>query len=60
MAFAARLAELAVDPQLRRRLGDAGRERVTARYRVGRLIEDVDRLYRSLLEERVSAGAGRP
>jgi glycosyltransferase involved in cell wall biosynthesis len=59
-ALAARLAELAADPQLRRRLGDAGRERVMSRYRVGRLLDDVDRLYRSLLEESVSAGAGTP
>ena len=59
-ALARRLAELAADPELRRRLGDEGRERVTSRYRVGRLIDDVDRLYRSLLAERISAGAEMP
>ncbi len=49
-AAAARLEELARDPALRTRLGEAGRERVRARYAVTRLVDDVDRLYRSLLE----------
>jgi hypothetical protein len=31
-------------------MGTAGRERVLPRYAVERLIDDVDRLYRSLLE----------
>ena len=44
------LARLAVDPELRRRMGAAGRERVLPRYAVDRLIDDVDRLYRSLLQ----------
>jgi glycosyltransferase involved in cell wall biosynthesis len=47
-AAAERLTELARDPVLRKRLGDAGRE-VRARYSVARLVDDVDRLYRSLL-----------
>jgi glycosyltransferase involved in cell wall biosynthesis len=47
--LAARLAELARDPGLRERMGAAGRERVLERYTVGRLVDDVDRLYRSLL-----------
>jgi glycosyltransferase involved in cell wall biosynthesis len=46
---AARLAELAADPALRTRLGEAGRARVLERYAVARLVDDVDRLYRSLL-----------
>jgi glycosyltransferase involved in cell wall biosynthesis len=45
-----RLATLAGDPDLRRRLGEAGRSRVVERYSVTRLVDDVDRLYRSLLE----------
>jgi glycosyltransferase involved in cell wall biosynthesis len=45
-----RLQLLADDPSLRRRMGRAGKERVRGRYRVPRLVEDVDRLYRSLLE----------
>jgi len=45
-----RLAQLARDPELRRRLGEAGRARVLERYSVSRLVDDVDRLYRSLLE----------
>ncbi|HZR91626.1 MAG TPA: glycosyltransferase family 4 protein [Gaiellaceae bacterium] len=48
-AMAERLARLAADPQLRRRMGEAGRERVLQRYAVERLLDDVDRLYRSLL-----------
>jgi glycosyltransferase involved in cell wall biosynthesis len=47
--LADRLARLARDPALRERMGRAGRERVLPRYAVARLIDDVDRLYRSLL-----------
>jgi glycosyltransferase involved in cell wall biosynthesis len=48
-ALAERLAQLAGDPALRERLGAAGRSRVLPRYAVDRLVEDIDRLYRSLL-----------
>jgi colanic acid biosynthesis glycosyl transferase WcaI len=48
-AFADRLEELARRPELRRELGEAGREHVLARYSVDRLVRDIDRLYRSLL-----------
>jgi glycosyltransferase involved in cell wall biosynthesis len=44
-----RLARLARDPDLRARMGAAGRARVVPRYGVERLIDDVDRLYRELL-----------
>jgi len=44
-----RLATLAADPALRARFGEAGRSRVLERYSVARLVDDVDRLYRSLL-----------
>jgi glycosyltransferase involved in cell wall biosynthesis len=47
--LADRLAQLARDPELRERMGRAGRERVLPRYAVERLVDDVDRLYRSLL-----------
>jgi glycosyltransferase involved in cell wall biosynthesis len=61
-AIADRLARLAADPKLRRRMGAAGRERVLPRYSVERLVDDVDGLYRRLLEQKgvvVSArGAG--
>ncbi len=50
--LAARLAELAADPELRARMGAAGRERVLERYSVERLVDDVDELYRRLLAER--------
>jgi glycosyltransferase involved in cell wall biosynthesis len=49
-AAAAGLETLAADPPLRRRLGEAGRARVLERYSVARLVDDVDRLYRALLE----------
>lgn len=51
-ALAERLDRLARDPELRRRMGEAGRERVVPRYRVARLVDDVDELYRELLSER--------
>lgn len=46
---AAKLATLAEDPELRAKLGQAGRTRVLERYAVSRLVDDVDRLYRALL-----------
>jgi glycosyltransferase involved in cell wall biosynthesis len=49
-AMADRLALLAADAALRRRMGEAGRARVLSRYSVDRLLDDVDLLYRSLLE----------
>ena len=55
-ALAERLAQLATDPELRDRMGDAARARVRERYSVERLVDDVDRLYRSLLE---AEGLGR-
>jgi glycosyltransferase involved in cell wall biosynthesis len=51
-AAAERLAELAVDPALRERLGKSGSAYVRERYSVERLVDDVDRLYRSLLAEK--------
>jgi glycosyltransferase involved in cell wall biosynthesis len=59
-AAASRLAGLASDPSLRERLGAAGRERVLARYSVARLVDDVDRLYRSLLSAKGIARDGVP
>ncbi|MGH2933917.1 MAG: glycosyltransferase family 4 protein [Gaiellaceae bacterium] len=59
VGLADRLAELATDPQRRAEMGAAGRARVVERYAVGRLVEDVDKLYRSLLTQRASL-AGTP
>jgi len=53
--LADRLARLARDPDLREEMGRRGRERVLPRYAVDRLVDDVDRLYRSLL----SAASGQ-
>lgn len=47
--LADQLARLARDPDLRERMGEHGRARVVDRYAVARLLDDVDRLYRSLL-----------
>jgi glycosyltransferase involved in cell wall biosynthesis len=49
-AAADRLARLADDRERAREMGASGRERVRRRYAVERLVDDVDRLYRSLLE----------
>jgi glycosyltransferase involved in cell wall biosynthesis len=43
------LERLAGDRDLRARFGEHGRERVVPRYRVERLVDDTDRLYRELL-----------
>jgi glycosyltransferase involved in cell wall biosynthesis len=50
-ALVGRLALLADDPALRARFGEVGRERASSRYGVPRLVADVDRLYRELLEQ---------
>ena len=52
--LAVRLAELARDPALRERMGEAGRRLVPGRYAVTRLVDDMDRLYRSLLSAEAS------
>ncbi|MFL5965075.1 MAG: glycosyltransferase family 4 protein [Gaiellaceae bacterium] len=49
-ALAERLTQLATDAPLRERVGAAARDRVFSRYAVDRLVDDVDRLYRSLLQ----------
>ncbi len=54
-AMADALERLARDPGLRARMGEIGRMRVVPRYRVERLVDDVDALYRELL-----ADAGQP
>jgi len=55
---AERVATLAGDPSLRARLGESARKRVLGRYSVERLVDDVDRLYRSLLEAKSVDGRG--
>jgi glycosyltransferase involved in cell wall biosynthesis len=51
-ALAARLELLARDPERRAEMGRMGRERVLRRYAVERLVDDVDVLYRELLDTR--------
>jgi glycosyltransferase involved in cell wall biosynthesis len=51
-AIASALERLAHNPELRHRLGEEGRKRVVPRYRVERLVDDVDALYRELLSAR--------
>lgn len=49
-ALGAALVELAGDPDLRRACGRAARVHVAERFSADRLVDDVDALYRSLLE----------
>jgi glycosyltransferase involved in cell wall biosynthesis len=49
-AMAERLELLARDPERARAMGEAGRARVLERYAVSRLVDDVDGLYRRLLD----------
>ncbi len=49
-ALAERLEILAHDPERRVAMGVTGRERVLRRYAVARLVDDVDALYRELLD----------
>jgi glycosyltransferase involved in cell wall biosynthesis len=51
-ALGAALARLANDGDLRAAYGEAGRARVVPRYRVDRLLDDTDALYRELLSAR--------
>jgi glycosyltransferase involved in cell wall biosynthesis len=48
-ALADRVLTLLGDPDRRRRMGDRGRQSVTARYTLDRLVNEVERLYRDLL-----------
>jgi glycosyltransferase involved in cell wall biosynthesis len=48
--LAARLVELAGDPDKRDAMGREGRRRVLERYAVDRLVDDIDALYRELLQ----------
>jgi glycosyltransferase involved in cell wall biosynthesis len=57
--LAERLGRLARDPALRERMGKQGRDRVLPRYAVDRLVEDIDRLYRSLLDAKRPESEGR-
>jgi glycosyltransferase involved in cell wall biosynthesis len=54
-ALADALVELVADRGLRLELGARAREHVRGRYGVGRLLDDVDRLYRELLGSRGDA-----
>jgi glycosyltransferase involved in cell wall biosynthesis len=49
------LIRLARDPALRERMGASGRVHVAGRYGVGRLVDEMDALYRSLLTENASS-----
>jgi glycosyltransferase involved in cell wall biosynthesis len=50
-ALAEAVIALLADPARRGRIGERGREAMTARYGADRLIDDVERLYRELLDE---------
>ena len=59
-AAADRLERLAQDPELRARMGAAGQAVALGSYGVPRLVGDIDRLYRSLLQARGFSVAPRP
>jgi len=52
VALADALAQLAHDPALARRLGEAGRERLRQRFSIEKMVGDTELLYRELIEER--------
>ena len=56
-AMAARLEELAHDPDLRLAMGQRASARIITRYAVSRLVSDIDRLYRALLETTSSSNS---
>jgi glycosyltransferase involved in cell wall biosynthesis len=49
-ALATRLAELAASPDLRARMGSRGAELMRERFGLERMVDDVERLYRTLLQ----------
>jgi glycosyltransferase involved in cell wall biosynthesis len=49
-ALAERLAMLERDPELRERMGARGAEDVRARFAVGRMADEIETVYRRLLE----------
>jgi glycosyltransferase involved in cell wall biosynthesis len=53
------LRQLAADPDLRRRLGDAGRASVAAKYSVDRLTNAIDHVYRDQLARKGRAAVDR-
>ncbi len=58
-ALASAIERLARDPELRTRLGDAGRARVAQRYDVRATIRSVEAVYRGALAARATKGRGR-
>lgn len=55
-ALARGIGFLASDPDARTRMGRRAREHVAERFSAARLVEDIDRLYRDLLESCTSGG----
>jgi glycosyltransferase involved in cell wall biosynthesis len=54
VALSQAIARLAREPVLRRAMGTAARADMVARYSAARLAEDLDRLYTSLLRDRMA------
>jgi glycosyltransferase involved in cell wall biosynthesis len=55
VALADALASLAHDPDLARRLGEAGRERLRRSFSIDKMVGDTELLYRELVDERAAA-----
>ena len=58
-AMASKLAPLLTDPELRRRVGDAARERVVASYSAAEMVRQIENLYVHLLGGKKSPRQGR-
>ena len=59
-ALRGRLASLIVDPQLRKRLGDGGRERFLERFTLDKMFAKTLGLYQEMLSAGSAAGRYRP
>jgi glycosyltransferase involved in cell wall biosynthesis len=59
LALAESLAQLAADPALAQRLGEAGRERLRREFSIEKMVGDTETLYRELLEERSREADGQ-
>jgi glycosyltransferase involved in cell wall biosynthesis len=57
VALAEALARLAASPELAKRFGEAGRERVRRDFSIEKMVGDTELLYRELLEERSASRA---
>jgi glycosyltransferase involved in cell wall biosynthesis len=58
LALAEALAQLAHQPALATRFGEAGRERLRRHFSIDKMVGDTELLYRELMDERTSRRDG--